>query len=67
MEDEGYKYTQQMFENPEALKRERRYQLLQAAAVLHANFCGTIEGWSREDSVAAAADLLSRIEAREAK
>lgn len=61
MSDE-FKYTQQTFENPEAIKRERRYALLQASARIY-----TAEPWqvSFENAVTDAEGLLAEIEKRE--
>lgn len=47
-----------------ALKRERRYQLLQAAAVIHAARVGEVSDWSYKVCVHEAESLLEEIERR---
>lgn len=46
----------------EELKRERTYQLLQAAAIIRSSNDGMIQGWGRENSVTEAVELLALIE-----
>ncbi len=68
MSDE-YKYTE-VFENPEAVKRERNYALLQAAATLavaNMSTLGPIEqkDWDTIGLVNDAIALLEEIEGRQ--
>lgn len=56
-----------LFNLNETEKRERNYQLLQAAAVMHAQFAGNVDDWTHSSAVNEAEALLAKIEQRGGK